>query len=291
MNILVVGAAGFLGKELCRDFASLGKVTAADKYEGVPGLHFLDLARKELIHETFARLKPELVLLTAAISWVDFCETNRDQAWLVNTEGPKEVARACKKYSSFLVFYSSDYVFDGASGPYDEEARPHPINVYGSSKLEAEKAVCAELSRYLIIRTCGIYGYEKGGKNYAMQVSESLRDKKPVQAVNDQYGTPVYVDDLSRASLELINGKKCGLYNIVGPDYLNRVCFAEEIADVFGFDKGLISPIATETLRQPAPRPRKGGLKADKLIAELNFRQRSLREGLLAMKAKIAADC
>ena len=287
MRVLIIGAAGFLGKELVKDFSKGNEAFGADKYENIKGLHYLDLLKKDLIKETFSRVKPELVLLTASITGVDFCEQNQDLAWGVNAQGPKYVAIAAKKQGAFLVFCSTDYVFDGKAGPYSEDAKTNPLNCYGKTKLEAEKIIGKELKRSLIIRTCSIYGYEKSGKNYAMQVWERLTAERTLKAVNDQFGTPVYVEDLSRVTLGLVNKEKEGIFNVVGPDYINRVQFAGEVASVFDFDEGLIQSVSTKELNQPADRPKKGGLKIDKLKSETGLTTMSLRGGLLAMKNKI----
>lgn len=287
MRILVIGSNGLLGKHLVGDASHMGEVYRADKFENIKGLYYVDLAKKGLVKEVFSAVKPQLVLLTASITGVDFCEKNRDLAWQVNTEGPKEVAVLAKKAGAFLVFYSSDYVFDGNNGPYSEEDTPRPINIYGQAKLEAETIIRKELKNYLIIRTCSIYGYDRDGLNYAMQVWRALNEKKTVRAVNDQYGTPTYVEDLSSITLRLINAGRSGIYNVVGPDYINRVEFADTIAGQFGLDKGLIVPIGTDELMQAAKRPEKGGLRTDKLRSELKIEALSLKDGLTAMKRRL----
>lgn len=287
MKVLIIGARGFLGKELVKDFSKGNEVFGADQYENIEELYYLDLLKRDLVKETFARVKPEIVLLPAAITGVDFCEKNQDVAWKVNTEGPKEIAVAVKKQGAFLAFYSTDYIFDGKNGPYSEEAKPNPINFYGKTKLEAERIIAKELKEFLIIRTCSLYGYEKNGKNFAMQVLTNLGAKKAMRVPDDQFGTPAYVEDLSGIALKLINMRKEGIFNAVSQDCINRVKFAQEIADVFNLDKGLITAVRTEELSQAAERPKKGGLKVDKLIKETGIVPMSLREGLLAMTKRI----
>jgi len=287
MKALVIGAEGFLGKELVRDFSGQFQVEATYKYNERPGWSYLDLADPKQVREAIDRSRPGLVLLPAAISAVDYIETHHDEAWLINVEGVKETALACKKQGAFLVFYSTDYVFDGLNGPYDEEARTNPLNFYGKTKLEAENVISKEMRDFLIIRTCSIYGYEKDGKNFAMQVWERLKGQKEVRVPDDQYGTPAYVEDLSAATLALVNGKKTGVFNAVGPDYVNRVEFARAVSEVFKFSNPSISGVSSGQLRQPAPRPKKCGLKIDKLIAHTGVRMASLKEGLIKMKEKI----
>lgn len=287
MKVLIIGAAGFLGKYLVRDFSRANTVFGADKYRDKEDLHYLDLTKKESVGEAFRLFKPELVLLPASVTGVDFCEKNQDLAWAVNTEGAKDVAAASKRHGAFLVFYSSDYIFDGLNGPYSEEDRPAPLNFYGKTKLEAEKIIQKELDNCLIIRTCGLYGYEKGGLNYAMQVYSALAEGKTVKAVSDQFGTPTYVEDLSEATLKLVSSKKRGVFHVAGPDYLNRTQFAGRVAEIFGFDRGLIKDVKTDELRQAAARPEKGGLKADKLRLGAGIKTMTLNEGLAAMKSLV----
>jgi len=290
MKVLVIGAAGFLGKHLVRDFSKDYEVFGADKYEKVDGLYYLDLVKKGIVKEIFARVKPQIVLLPASITGVDFCEQNQDLAWEVNTEGVKETAVCARKEGAFLVFYSSDYVFDGSAGPYSEDDRTNPINFYGKTKLEAEKIVQKELKRFLIIRTCSLYGYEEGGLNFAMQITGALKDKKVVRAARDQFGTPTYVEDMSAVTLKLLKGGKEGIFNVVGPDYVNRVQFANKIADIFNLDAGLIEEVDTAQLKQAAPRPKKGGLKTDKLRLEAGINSIGLEEGLSMMKNKMTKE-
>jgi dTDP-4-dehydrorhamnose reductase len=239
------------------------------------------------VSEFIARSRPALILLPAAISAVDYIETHHDEAWLINVEGVEETVIAAKKIGAFLVFYSTDYVFDGFKGPYDEEARTNPLNFYGKTKLEAEKVIGSQMRNFLIIRTCSIYGYEKGGKNFAMQVWERLKEGRNVKVPDDQYGTPTYVEDLSRATLSLVNGKNKGIFNVVGPDYVNRVDFARAVADAFDFKSAAISGVSTEQLRQSAPRPKKGGLKIEKLLTSTGIRMLPLKEGLIKMRENI----
>jgi len=290
MKILIIGASGLLGGQLVKDFSRKNEVLGVDKNNKIEGVAYLDLLQKERIQATFQEFKPEVVILSAAITAVDWSEQNKDLVWNVNVEAVKEVAVAAKKQGTFLTFYSTDYIFNGKEGPYSEEAKPDPINFYGKTKLEAEQIIQKELNRSLVIRTCSIYGYQKKGKNFAMQALNSLRAKESFKAFHDQFGTPTYVEGLSGITLNLINGKKEGIFNVVGPDYVNRVQFSEGIAEIFDLDKGLIKKVSSEEVRQIAERPRKGGLKVDKLKLETGVKPMSLMEGLRAMKTKAVKE-
>lgn len=290
MKVLIVGADGLLGKELYRDFSKEYEILGTYKDRPLEDLVYLDLLENETVKERILGFKPQIILLSAALTAVDFCENNQDITWRVNVEGTKEVVILAKKTGAFLVFYSTDYIFDGKDGPYLEEAKPNPINFYGRTKLEAERVIQKDLKHFLILRTCSLFGYEKDGKNFAMQVLNALSGKEDFKAVNDQFGTPTYAADLSRITLELINKSKEGIYNAVGVDYVNRLKFANEIAEVFSLDKGLIKSVSTEEMKQVASRPRNGGLKIDKLKAEVGIVPMSLREGIIAMRERKDRD-
>lgn len=286
-KILIIGAEGFLGRELLKDCSGGGEVVGTYKYHKSETLIYLDLLKYEAIEELFRSVHPDVVLLPAAISGVDYVEQNQDVAWQVNVEGTQEVVARAKRHGSFLVFYSSDYIFDGVNGPYSENAQPNPLNQYGKTKLEAERIIQRELKNFLIIRTCSIYGYEAEGLNFAMQVLRALQEKKVFRAVCDQFGTPTYVEDLSRITLTLLKNKKAGTFNVAGPNYVNRVQFAKAVAETFDLDRHLIEKVDTKQLDQQAARPARGGLTTEKLKQELGDCPRPLREGLRAMKERM----
>ncbi|MCX5715745.1 MAG: SDR family oxidoreductase [Candidatus Omnitrophica bacterium] len=285
MKILIIGASGLLGKELMKDFSNGNEVCGTYSTRAAEGLIHLDMSQKAEIKDVFGRIKPEAVIIPGSITAVDFSEQNQDLAWRVNVEGIKNVAVLSKKAGAFVLYYSTDYIFDGKAGPYSETDKPNPINFYGRTKLEAERVIQKELKgSFLIIRPCSIYGYEKNGNNFAMQVLTSLKADKNFTSFRDQYGTPTYSEDLSEISLKLFSNKKEGIFNVAGPDFINRVQFSKDIADVFGLDAGLIKEIGSTKGRQLAKRPLRGGFKIDKLKRELGFSTLPLKEGLIKMK-------
>lgn len=285
MRILIIGASGLLGRELLRDFSKGNEALGTYNNHAAPGLVHLAMSQKAEVKDVFGRFKPEAVLIPGSLTAVDLCEQNQDMAWQVNVEGIKNAAMLSRKAGAFVMYYSTDYIFDGKAGPYTETDKPKPVNFYGRTKLEAERIIQKELKGgFLIIRPCSIYGYQKTGVNFAMHVLTKLKNAEAVNAFRDQYGTPTYAPDLSRVSLELFRNKREGVFNAAGPDFINRVKFSNEVADVFGLDKGLIKEIDTSEGKQAARRPLKGGLKIDKLRSELGISTMGLQEGLAAMK-------
>jgi dTDP-4-dehydrorhamnose reductase len=248
-----------------------------------------DITQQEAISDILTDARPDCVINTAAFTHVDRCETEKDVAWKVNVEGARHVALACRFLGIKMIHVSSDYVFDGEDGPYEEGAAPHPISTYGRTKWESEKAVSAILDDLVIARTTVLYGYFPGVRpNFVTWLIDQLASGKSVSIVNDQFGTPTLADDLSRALFLLFGKDKRGVFNTAGSEWIGRLEFAREIAQIFNLDAGLIRETTSDQLKQPAPRPLKGGLKIDKIYRETGFRFSSAAEGLQKLKQQMA---
>ncbi len=281
---LIIGASGLVGNALYKTLSAQCQVKGT--YCGYPSecLVRLDISNKPAVEKIIKDFNPDYVFLPAAMTNVDLCEDNKDVCMKVNVGGVKNVIDAVKSQSSKLIYFSTEYVFDGKNGPYSETDIPNPINAYGKAKLEAEKNIISELKNYLIIRTTGIYGWEPQGKNFVMGLIRRNRLKETVKVPLDQISTPTYVQDLANVSWKLANFEKCGIYNVAGISLINRLEFTNSIADEFGLDKKLINAVKTEDLKQKAVRPLNGGLKTDKISNELNIHMSSVAEGLKLMK-------
>ncbi|MFH1848045.1 MAG: NAD(P)-dependent oxidoreductase [Candidatus Omnitrophota bacterium] len=290
MNVLIIGASGLTGRYLCENFSKGHNVAGTFCKDQVPGLLYMNLTDSGTITEVFKRFRPELVLMPASATNVDFCEKDHDTAWNINVEGTKLVAVCCRKAGAFLTYYSTDYVFDGAKGPYSEDDATGPISFYGRTKLEAEKAVQKELEHYLIIRPCGIYGYHHDVRNFVLVTINRLRKKEEVPACVDQFYTPTYAGDLSNNTRRLIEGKKAGVYHMAGADWVNRQELCLEIARTFGMDERLVKGVMLSELGLPAERPKKSGLKTDKIRHELGIEPVSLKDGLAMMKNRMIKE-
>ncbi|MCK5357915.1 MAG: dTDP-4-dehydrorhamnose reductase [Elusimicrobiales bacterium] len=288
MKILIIGADGQVGKHLYSSAIKTGGFTVAGTYRNpknntVPGFLYLDLTKPETIKKVFESVRPDTVILCSAMTHVDNCERYKEEARNINVEGARRVAENCKIFNCRLVFFSSEYVFDGTSGPYSETDDTNPISEYGKTKLEGEKIVSAS-SDSLIIRTTVVYSYEPESKNFLMQVLRKGASKEKMNIVNDQYSNPTNAAELADFTLKLIKLKKSGIYNVVGKDLMNRYEFALKICEVFNLNSGLIAPERTANLNQIAPRPLKAGLKTDKISSELNQAPSGAESSLKAIK-------
>ncbi|RMF23402.1 MAG: SDR family oxidoreductase [Deltaproteobacteria bacterium] len=284
-EFLVVGATGLVGSVL-RD--QLGDRAAGTSRKGGGDLFALDITDGNAVREAIEAMAPRVVVLAAALTAVDECERDPQASWAVNVGGTQNVAVACARTGARLVFFSSDYVF-GEGGPHPITADPDPLNVYGRHKLEAEKIVLAGVDGALVVRTCNVYGYVPGGRNYAMSVLEALRAGRTVRAASDMFGNPTPAADLARAVLEIVEAGGKGVAHLAGPDHVDRVTWARRVAAAFGLDEGLIEPMSVADLGQPARRPRRGGLDSSATCAEFGVHLGGLDEGLAQMAARASA--
>ena len=271
MKALVVGASGQLGAALVALLKSRGiPATGTHCSRPKPGSIHLDLRDRDEVLRSVLSLAPDLVFLAQNTpGGVDFCEDHPGEAAAVIVGGTRHILEAAARQSAKVVFFSSDYVFDGESGPYGEEATPCPISAYGRAKLEAEGLVQAYPHGSLIVRTTAVFSWAPGTKNFAMQVHERLRAGETFRVPHDQWCNPTLAESLAEACLQLARSNELGTFNIVGRDWMPRSDMAVALARAMSLDPALIQAVPTSELRQRARRPLQGGLKTDKLCRAL----------------------
>ena len=288
---LVVGASGLVGAALLRTLDAEGwSVTGTAMTRPRGDLRLLDVGEGAAVSSLVRELTPEVVFLGAAYTNVDGCEQDPALAKRVNVEGPRSSAAACKAIGALLVFYSSEYVFDGERGPYRETDVPRPINVYGKTKLEAERAIEDSGVDALIIRTTGIYGWDRTSKNFAMQVWQRLSAGEGMRVASDQVSTPTLVDGLAEITVRLVELGLGGVVHVAGRDRVSRADFARRLASTFALDPALIEDVPTAELGQRAPRPLAGGLKTERLHGLLGTEAMALDEALKRLRRQWRAD-
>lgn len=242
----------------------------------------LDIKNSDQVTELIEKYCPDVVVHSAALTNVDYCEANHEEAWLTNAKGTENVANACKKTGSKMVYISTAGIFDGKNAPYGETDRPNPPNYYAQTKLEGELHTLT-LKDYIVARTTVPYGWHPWKLNFVTWVIDNLEKKKPVKIVTDQRNTPTYANDFANALLRLIELDERGIFNVVGSTSIGRFDFAVKIAKTFDLDESFINPVTTEELAQVAPRPSDDSLKIDKIL-KLGIRMSSVDEGLRKMK-------
>lgn len=247
MKVLVTGANGMLGSDLCPMLEDSG-------YEVIETtIDELDITDKNEVNEVIDDVKPDYVIHCAAYTNVDKAEEEFEIADKINSVGTRNVAEACKRNNTVLVYISTDYVFDGTKDtPYLPNDKTNPINTYGLTKLNGEKAVQEVCEKFYILRTSWLYGHH--GKNF-VETMISLAQKEEVKVVDDQIGCPTWTVDLSDAIISLIDeDAEYGIYHACGGGKTSWYDFAKEIYNKMNLNVN-IKPCTTEEFPRPAKRP------------------------------------
>lgn len=286
IDFLVIGASGQVGESLLKELSKHGAVAGTYHEHAHSGLLKLDICNLDEVSSFISKMKPRIVFLPAALTNVDFCERNPAVSFQVNCVGTYNVVRATKKNNAQLVYFSSDYVFDGKSGPYSEEDLVNPINVYGTHKVYAENVVYANLLDFLIIRTTQVFGPEEQKKNFVTRLVENLKDDLPTTVPVDQVGNPTYAPELSRVVYQLVNLHANGIFNVVGRDRISRYEFALQIAETWGYSPNLIQPVFSDSMDQIAKRPLNAGFCLEKTEMKVGYNLPGFLDGLSEMAVK-----
>lgn len=273
MKILVIGGSGLMGSHILRAARAAGhEAVGTYRKFPLPGLVPLDCADTQAAEALIKREKPEAVVHVAGWTWVDGCEDDPARALAENAEQPESLARICRSVGAHFTYFSTSYVFDGASGPYAEDAAPNPINVYAKSKLEGEQRVReASGNGALIPRVICVYGAEAQRKNFAYQVRQAMEEGKVMMLPADQCGNPTYAWDVARWLLFLLGRKEKGVWHLAGPwPDCTRPEWAEKLTAAFTAlgvnrhpDFGW-KAVPTAELKQRALRPLKAGIVSSK---------------------------
>lgn len=250
----------------------------------------IDITDRTALKDAIMLAMPSVIINTAAMTNVDKCESERNTAWQLNVTLVEHLVRISRLCDAHLVHFSTDYVFDGAKGPYSETDIPAPISYYGKSKLAGENVCMSANIPATIIRTNVVYGPSADRPDFVRWVFDAFEADTPINVVTDQYSNPTYVEDIAESVLQIITRTRTGIYHVGGSEYLNRYDFACKIADVFKANKNLLVPITTDTLQQAAKRPLKGGLITLKAETDLVIRFRSIEAGLVSLRHAMFAN-
>jgi dTDP-4-dehydrorhamnose reductase len=245
MRVIVFGASGLLGKALMREWSG----------DAVTGLSSrdADIRDAKRVEQVVLQARPEWIVLAAAYTDVDGCESNQDLAFAVNRDGAVNVATAARGVGARLVFLSSDYVFDGKKGaPYEVEDARNPQGVYGRTKAEAEIRLLEVMPDCCIARTSWLFG--TGGKCFPDTILKLAASRPALDVVNDQRGSPTYAVDLARAIIQLCRKNAQGIVHVTDAGDCTWFEFAKEIVSSAGLAT-IVRPVSSQQMARPAPRP------------------------------------
>jgi len=261
-NILITGCKGQLGSDTMTMLAKKYRVIGID-------IEDLDIRDNKKTIEYLKKIAPDIVIHTVACSDVDGCEINPQTAMEINTTGTKNIVSACLQINVKIIYYSTDYIFDGTkNSPYIETDQPDPKTVYGKSKLEGEKRIVGSSYNYAILRIAWLYGAY--GKNFLRTILkvgiEQISNKKnrkpvePIQVVDDQVGNPTWTIDVVKQTEKVINNDLKGIFHCTSEGEVSWYGFASDIFRMLKMNVEL-NPCTTEEYSRPAPRPRYSSLE------------------------------
>jgi len=292
--LLVIGSTGLVGSKILRlahDFEFEVYGTGKTRQYDIPRFQKLDVTDRGATLKLVSRIDPDVIINTAALTDVDYCETHKEEAEKVNVGGAENLAEASEAINCRLVHVSTDSVFDGNRGHYSEADIPNPINEYSSTKLRSERVV-SKLSSFAIARPSVVYGWHTQTTsspatkkmNFAMFLLDRLSKKATVKAVQDQYSSPTLADNLAEVLLMLGKIRENGVFHTAGRSCLSRYEFATMVCRVFGYQSDLVQPVLSTELNQEARRPKNCCLEVAKAEAILGIKFLTAIEGVTRMK-------
>lgn len=289
-SVLVTGSNGLLGQKITErlletnQFNLIATSKGANRFPLTQGYTYaeMDILDPENVKSVVEKFQPDAIIHTAAMTNVDTCEAEKELAHQLNVEAVKTLIGLCEAHNIQLVHLSTDFIFDGANGPYDEMAAPNPLSYYGVTKLEAEEVIKSSICRWAILRTILVYGIvsDMSRSNIVLWAKGALEKESPINVVNDQWRTPTLAEDLADCCLLAVEKDARGVYNASGKDMMSISELVARVADHWHLDKSLINEVSSVTLNQSARRPVRTGFILDKTISELGYNPRSFEEGM-----------
>lgn len=300
-KVLITGANGLLGQKIVKKILIDGKYDAIATGRGpcrLPGewegydFEQMDITNKKEVMEVFKIYSPQFVIHAASMTDVDRCEVNRHSCFEQNVTGTQHIIEGSEACKSHLIFLSTDFIFDGKNGPYDEEDQPNPLNYYGKTKLETEKLVQNYPYDWSIVRTNLVYGiaHDMSRSNIILWVKKGLEQHKMLELVDDQFRTPTLAEDLAEGCLLIADKGATGIFNLSGEELLTPYDMALMTAIFFGLDREGIKKTDSSHFGQVATRPLRTGLIITKAKEILGFQPKSFENGIgiLAKQIKLA---
>lgn len=297
-KILITGANGLLGQKLIDLYLTKPDKTLIATAKGdcrYPHRNnfiyaTLDITNQQEVEEVIQRFQPDCVINTAAMTNVDACETEKEACDALNVDAVRYLADACKNINAHFIHISTDFIFDGEHGPYDEAAEALPLSYYGWSKLKGEDMVKTHAGSWAILRTVLVYGvvHDMSRSNIVLWAKGALEKGQTINVVDDQFRTPTLAEDLAMGCFLAEDQQAQGIYNISGKDFMNIFELVNAIANYYELDASLIKRSSSTNLNQPAKRPPITGFKLDKAMRELNYQPHSFAEGLEIVKQQLA---
>ena len=263
-TILITGCSGQLGYRLYHDLSNhFNVIDTYKKHED--NNKKLDLTKREDFKHIFSVYNPDVIINCAALTDVDYCEQNKTHCHSVNVEGLKKII-SFSDIKTRIIHISTDYVFDGEKGMYDENHLTYPLNYYGKCKLESENLLIGSNKKHIIFR--GSMLFDNRSRNFFTWVLNSLRKDKTIRVASDMFSTPTWIPSFSNVIMKSIYLNLSGLFHYGTDESISRLAFSRLIAEKFNLNNDLIIPTKTDDINFIAKRPKNTSLLSDK-ISEL----------------------
>lgn len=292
MKIFVTGANGLLGQKLISLMAAKPEIELVASSRGEKRIktnnyayECLDITDRDKVRQVIHRVRPDMIIHAAAITNVDQCEINKDACLAANVTAVKDLVHAAEENGCFFLYVSTDFVFSGEAGPYEEGDVPEPVNFYGESKLQAEEVVKSSTLNWAIARTVLVYGVlpDMSRSNIVLWVKNNLEKGKAIRVVNDQWRTPTLAEDLALGCYLIAKKQAKGIFHLSGKDRMTPYELAIKTAEYFNLDKNLITATDAAEFKEVARRPPRTGFVIDKAVNLLGYQPHSFEEGLALM--------
>lgn len=298
-KILVTGSNGLLGQKLVyklkdrKDVELIATARGENRLLEQEGYTYysMDIGSREDVDRVIDLVKPDHIIHTAAMTQVDDCELDQEACDRANVDAVQYIVDAAERNNSHLVHISTDFIFNGEEGPYDEEGVADPLSYYGMAKWKGEQIVQNSKLRWAILRTVLVYGIvdNMSRSNIVLWAKGALEKGNPINVVDDQFRSPTLAEDLADGCILAVDKNATGIYNISGKDQYSIIDLVRTVADYYGLDKSLINPVSSKTLNQPAKRPPVTGFILDKARRDLGYDPHSFVEGIAIMEKQLEA--
>lgn len=290
MKILLTGSNGLLGQKIIHklrtdnNFELIATSKGDNRVSENNGYLYLslDVTRRKKVEEVIININPDVIINTAAMTNVDLCEDQHEKCDDLNINAVKYLSDVSEKINAHLIHISTDFIFDGSSGPYTEDDTPNPLSYYGLSKLKSEKVLLDSSCKWTILRTIVVFGVAENlskGNIVTWAIGEFEKGGS-LKIIDDQYRSPTLAEDLADACILTAIKKEYGIFNISGKDIMSVYELVERIALFYRYSTKKLSRISTEALNQKAERPKKTGFILDKSRSILGYDPKSFEESL-----------
>ncbi len=290
MKILITGSNGLLGQKIVKQLLKkqipfLATSKGENRNPDCPETRYaqMDISKTSHVSNVFTDFQPTAVMHTAAITNVDYCESNAKECELINVTSTQILFEASKQIGAQFIALSTDFVFDGLKGNYKETDTPNPLSVYAQSKLDAERLIQnGTTDNWTIVRTIIVFGRGKrlSRSNIVLWAKEALESGKDLNIIDDQFRAPTWADDLAWACVQIALLNKKGIYHISGPETFSIYDLVLRIAKYLNLDTKNLHKTTSESLNQAAKRPPRTGFDLSKAHSEIGYKPMLFEESL-----------